>query len=336
MAVVLPQTADPPQKILPGDDQSGRIVVRNLSKRFRSFEAVRKVSFTAEPGQVTGFLGPNGAGKTTTLRAILGLLRPSGGEATVNGVRYRQLARPARVVGAVLDCAGFHRTHAARAHLRIYTAAIGLPDRRADEVLAMVGLTEAAERKIGGFSVGMRQRLALATAMLGDPQVLVLDEPDSGMDPEGLAWLRVFLRSFAATGRTVLVSSQQLGEICQTADQVVIISQGAQVFQGTLAELPGDHRERVRVLSSEPARLASTLRKHDIPEIHTLPEGWLMVFGGSPAEVGQVARAAGIAIYHMASEHPDLEQQLPRLSVSRYRAGAGQRADDAEPKEGLR
>jgi ABC-2 type transport system ATP-binding protein len=306
MAVAAARTAHPPQRIAPGDDHSGRIVVRNLSKRFRSVEAVRDVSFTAEPGQVTGLLGPNGAGKTTTLRAILGLVRPSGGEATVNGVRHGQLAQPARVIGAALDSNGFHRAHRARSHLRIYTATIGLPDRRADEVLAMVGLTYAANRKIGEFSLGMRQRLALATAMLGDPQLLVLDEPGSGLDPEGAAWLRGFLRSFADTGRTVLLSGRQLGELCQAVDRLVIIRQGLQVFQGTLAELPGDHRERVRVLSSEPARLASTLRKHHIPDVHTLPEGWLIVLGASTAEVSQVALAAGIAIYHMTTEQPDI------------------------------
>ena|SRR5882757_702983 len=306
MAIVVPRTADPPHRTVPGDDHVGRIAVRNLSKRFRSVEAVRDLSFTVEPGQVTGLLGPDGAGKTTTLRAILGLVRPSGGEATVNGVAYRQLRHPARVVGAVLGSTGFHRAHRARSHLRIYAAAMGLPGSRADEALALVGLTDAASSKIGGFSLDMRQRLALATAMLGDPQVLVLDEPGSGLDPEGAAWMCGFLRSFVDTGRTVLISSSRLSELYRAVDQVVIISQGAKVFQGTLAELPGDYRERVRVLSSEPARLASTLRKHDIPDIHPLPEGWLMVLGASTAEVSQVALAAGIAIYQMTTEQPDI------------------------------
>jgi len=306
MAIVVPRTADPPQQTVPGDDHGGRIVVRNLTKRFRSAEAVRDLSFTAEPGQVTALLGPGGAGKTTTLRAILGLVRPSAGEAVVNGVAYSQLAHPARVVGAVLASNGFHRTRKVRSHLRIYTAAIGLPDRRADEVLAMVGLADAANVRIGGLSMGMRQRLALATAMLGDPRILVLDEPRSGLDLEGAAWLCGFLRSFADTGRTVLVASPLLAELYRAVDQVVIISQGAKVFHGALAELPGDHRERVRVLSSEPARLASTLRKHDIPDVHTLPEGWLMVIGASTGEVSQVALAAGIAIYDMTIEQPDI------------------------------
>ena len=151
------------------------------------------------------------------------------------------------MVGAVLDSNGFHRSRKARAHLRMYAAAIGMPDQRADEVLAMVGLTDAANRKVGGFSLGMRQRLALATALLGDPPVLILDEPGSGLDPEGVAWLRGFLRSYAATGRTVLVSSHQLAEIAQTVDRVVIISQGAGVFEGPIEELPGEDRDEVRV-----------------------------------------------------------------------------------------
>ena len=306
-------------------------MVRNLSKRFRSVEAVRDLSFTVEPGQVTGFLGPNGAGKTTTLRAVLGLVRPSSGEATVNGVPYARLAFPGRVVGGVLDSNYFHRSYRARAHLRIYTAAVGVPDSRADEVLALVGLTDVANRKIGGFSLGMKQRLALATALLGDPQMLILDEPGSGLDPEGVAWLRGFLRSFAATGRTVLVSSHQLAEIAQTVDRVVIISRGTGVFQGTLDELPGERRERVRVLSAEPARLAAVLAKRGITDVRTLPEGWLTVLGMSTAEVGEAALGAGIAIHSMASEQPDLEQQFLRLTVSQYQAGIEQ---SEQAKEG--
>jgi ABC-2 type transport system ATP-binding protein len=233
-----PVRSEPPAR--PGD---GRLVVRNLAKRFRSVEAVRDVSFTAEPGQVTGFLGPNGAGKTTTLRALLGLVTPTSGTATVNGVPYRELHQPTRVVGAVLDSDGFHRSRRARTHLRIYTAAMGLPDRRADEVLELVGLAGVANRKAGGFSLGMRQRLALATALLGDPRVLILDEPGSGLDPEGVAWLRGFLRHYAATGRTVLVSSHQLAEIAQTVDRVVIVSKGRAVFEGPMDELAGPGRE---------------------------------------------------------------------------------------------
>ena len=190
-----------------GGDGGGRIVVRNLSKRFGTVDAVRDLSFTVEPGQVTGFFGPNGAGKTTTLRAALGLVNPDEGEVSIDGVRYGRLDNPARVVGAMLDAHGFHRARKPLTHLRIYAAAIGVPDARADEVLALVGLTSAARRRIGGFSLGMRQRLALATALLGDPRILILDEPGSGLDPEGVAWLRGFMRAFASAGRTVLRAS---------------------------------------------------------------------------------------------------------------------------------
>ncbi|MDT7593432.1 MAG: type transport system ATP-binding protein [Pseudonocardiales bacterium] len=322
MSTVEQPTAPPVLSRTPGDAMGGRVVVRNLTKRFGSIEAVRDLSFTVEPGQVTGFLGPNGAGKTTTLRAALGLIRPTGGEVTFDGVGYRRLAHPARVVGAVLDSNGFHRSRKARAHLRMYAAAIGMPDQRADEVLAMVGLTDAANRKVGGFSLGMRQRLALATALLGDPPVLILDEPGSGLDPEGVAWLRGFLRSYAATGRTVLVSSHQLAEIAQTVDRVVIISQGAGVFEGPIEELPGEDRDEVRVRCSDPGRLATALSARGITEIASLPEGWLSVLGADTTTVGDLARTVDVAVYGMTREHTDLEQRFLRLTVSQYRPAA--------------
>jgi ABC-2 type transport system ATP-binding protein len=318
MSIVEQPTAPPVMSRTPG----GRVVVRNLTKRFGSIEAVRDLSFTVEPGQVTGFLGPNGAGKTTTLRAALGLVRPTGGEVTFDGVGYRRLAHPARMVGAVLDSNGFHRSRKARAHLRMYAAAIGMPDQRADEVLALVGLTDAANRKVGGFSLGMRQRLALATALLGDPPVLILDEPGSGLDPEGVAWLRGFLRSYAATGRTVLVSSHQLAEIAQTVDRVVIISQGAGVFEGPIEELPGGDRDEVRVRCSDPGRLATALVALGITEIESLPEGWLGILGASTTTVGDLARTVDVAVYGMTREHTDLEQRFLRLTVSQYRPAA--------------
>ncbi|MDT7624141.1 MAG: type transport system ATP-binding protein [Pseudonocardiales bacterium] len=300
------------------NDGSGRIVVRNLTKRFGPVEAVRDLSFTVEPGQVTGFLGPNGAGKTTTLRAALGLLTPTDGEVTVNGVRYEQLGSPAKVVGALLDSNAFHHSRRARAHLRIYTAAIGVPDQRADEVLALVGLTDAANRKIGGFSLGMRQRLALATALLGDPRILILDEPGSGLDPEGVAWLRGFMRSFAGSGRTVLVSSHQLAEVAQTVDQVVIISQGARVFEGKLDQLRGDAQERVQVRCSDPTRLATALAEHGVTDIQSSPDDGLTIIGATSVTVGDVALAAGVAIYRMAQERTDLEQQFLQLTTAQY------------------
>jgi ABC-2 type transport system ATP-binding protein len=259
------QPALSPARVAPPGDGTGRIEVRGLSKRFGKVHAVRDLSFTVEPGQVTGFLGPNGAGKTTTLRAVLGLVEPTAGAVTVNGVGYRRLACPARAVGAVLDAGGFHRARKARAHLRMYGAAVGVPDQRVDEVLAHVGLADVANRKVGGFSTGMRQRLALATALLGDPQVLILDEPGTGLDPEGIAWLRGFVRSFADSGRTVLVSSHHLAEMSQTVDHVVIISRGAGVFDGSLDQLGGDARsleqEFLRLTTSEYAAEPTPVRQ---------------------------------------------------------------------------
>ncbi|MGQ0480499.1 MAG: ABC transporter ATP-binding protein [Pseudonocardia sp.] len=301
-------------------DSSGRIVVRNLSKRFGPVEAVRDLSFTVEPGQVTGFLGPNGAGKTTTLRAALGLVTPTEGEVTVNGVRYEQLPQPARVVGALLDTQGFPGGRRARAHLRIYAAAIGVPDTRVDEVLALVGLSDAGGRKVGGFSLGMRQRLALATALLGDPRILVLDEPGSGLDPQGVAWLRTFLRSYAASGRTVLVSSHQLAEVAQTVDHVVIISRGRQVYQGRLDQLHGDGRPRVRVRCADAARLATALAAHGVTDIQSHPDGALSITGADATTVGDLALAAGVAIYGLTQERTDLERQFLELTAGQYQA----------------
>jgi ABC-2 type transport system ATP-binding protein len=303
-------------------DGSGRMLVHRLRKQFGPVEAVRDLSFTVEPGRVTGFLGPNGAGKTTTLRIALGLVRPDDGEVTINGVRYEQLEHPARVVGAVLDSQGFHRGRRARAHLRCYTAAIGVPDQRADDVLALVGLTDAADRKVGGFSLGMRQRLALATALLGDPQVLVLDEPGAGLDPEGVAWLRGFLRSFAAAGRTVLVSSHQLAEVEQTVDHVVIISQGAQVFEGRIDQLGGGTHSRLLVQCADQVKLATALAQRGITDIQALPDGRLAVTGANSTTVGEIALAAGVAIYGIAEQRADLEQRFFELTSGQYQPRA--------------
>ncbi|MGO1974686.1 MAG: ABC transporter ATP-binding protein [Propionibacteriaceae bacterium] len=218
-----------------------RIAVSGLTKHFGSVPAVTDLDFVAEAGRVTGFLGPNGAGKSTTLRMLLGLIRPDRGTATIGGARYADLPHPTRTVGAVLDLAGTHPAMTARRHLRVSAGLGGHPTGREDEVLAEMGLAEAADRRIGGFSTGMRGRLALATALLGDPEVLVLDEPTNGLDPAGIAWLRTLLRTLAESGRTVLVSSHQLSEVQQCVDDVVIIDRGRLAWQGTLTELAADH-----------------------------------------------------------------------------------------------
>ena len=213
------------------------IEVRGLTKRFGQVLAVDRLSFTVEAGEVVGFLGPNGAGKTTTLRMLLGLVRPDDGTATINGSSYRDLAEPLHQVGAVLEASSFHPGRTARNHLRVQALAGQADPSRVDDVLELTGLTEAADRRIGGFSLGMRQRLGLATALLTDPGLLILDEPANGLDPEGVRWLRDLLRGLAAEGATVLVSSHILAEVAHTVDSVVILDRGHLVTQSSLADL---------------------------------------------------------------------------------------------------
>lgn len=219
----------------------GRVVVEGLTKEYRGVVVVDSASFTAEPGRVTGFLGPNGAGKTTTLRMLLGLVEPTRGTARIGPDRYADIEEPARRVGAVLEASGTHEGRTGRDHLRVLCRTAGLPLARADEVLDVVGLSAAASRRAGEYSLGMRQRLGVAAALLGDPQVLILDEPGNGLDPAGVRWIREFLRQLAASGRTVLVSSHQLAEIGQLADDLVIIAAGRVVAAGTVGSVTGDH-----------------------------------------------------------------------------------------------
>jgi ABC-2 type transport system ATP-binding protein len=213
------------------------IAVRALTKHFGRVRAVQALTFEVPAGQVTGFLGPNGAGKTTTLRMMLGLVAPTAGEALIGGRRYRELPAPRRTVGAVLEATGLHPGRRGRAHLRILAQVTGVPDTRVDEVLEQVGLTGDADRRVGGYSLGMRQRLGLAAALLGDPEVLILDEPANGLDPGGMAWLRGVLRDLAAQGRTVVISSHVLAEVAQTVDRVVIVHAGQLRFAGPLADV---------------------------------------------------------------------------------------------------
>ena len=299
-------------------DGSGRIVVQGLSKQFGPIIAVNNLSFTVEPGSVTGFLGPNGAGKTTTLRMLLGLVRPTAGASTINGLPFEQLGNPGRVVGAVLEAQGFHPTRTARNHLRVYAAAMGVPDQRADQVLELVGLAEAGRRAAGGFSLGMKQRLALATALLGDPQVLVLDEPANGLDPEGIAWLRAFLQSYARTGRTVLISSHLLAEIEQTVDQVVIISRGQTVYYGSLDYLRQSQQSRVLVQAADPQSLVAKLQEAGVNAIEPTPDGRLAITGVDRKTVADLAMAASIALYDIQQENVDLEQLFFRLTQGQY------------------
>jgi ABC-2 type transport system ATP-binding protein len=289
------------------------IRIEGLTKRFGAVLAVDNLNFVVAQGTVTGFLGPNGAGKTTTLRALLGLITPTTGRATIDGRPYRELADPIRHVGALLDASGFHPGRSARNHLRVVATAAGLPAARADQVLAQVGLGDVAGRRVGTFPLGMRQRLGLATALLGDPQVLVLDEPANGLDPEGVHWLRGLLRHLADQGRTVLVSSHVLAEIAQTVDQVVIIAAGRLVTQSTLAALIDQAKDAVRVRSAEPQALRDLLMRQGIT-VELTASDELAASGVSSERIGRVAAAAGIAIYEMRSESANLEEVFLQLT----------------------
>src|SRR4051794_17305828 len=241
---------------------SGTIVVDRLTKKFGSLTAVDDLSFTVQPGRITGFLGPNGAGKTTTLRMLLGLVRQTSGTATIGGMRYAEIPRPQRTVGAALEATNFHPGRSGRNHLMVLADTAGVDSRRVDEMLELVGIPAAARRRAGGYSMGMRQRLGLAAAMLGDPQVLLLDEPANGLDPEGIRWLRGFLRHLSGEGKTILVSSHMLQEVEQTVDNVVIIANGRLIKQGTMADLHGSGGAIVRTTDAD--ALAGALRVADV------------------------------------------------------------------------
>ncbi len=288
------------------------LVIRHLTKQFGRVRAVDDLSFEVAPGEVTGFLGPNGAGKTTTLRILLGLVRPTSGEVLIAGQRYDQLAQPRRVVGAVLESSGAHPGRTARAHLHVLATASTVPLSRVDEVLDQVGLTRDAERRVGGFSLGMRQRLGLAGALLGDPEVLLLDEPANGLDPEGVAWLRRLLRGLAARGRTVLISSHLLSEVAKTVDQIVIISDGRLRFAGHLDELG---EPSVSVRSVEIERLRTVLNAGGF-DVRPAGEGALDVRGSSAEEIGRLASIEGIALLSLAEGRPSLEDAFLRLTGS--------------------
>jgi ABC-2 type transport system ATP-binding protein len=287
------------------------VEVRGLTKRFGAVLAVDNLSFSVQPGRVTGFLGPNGAGKTTTLRMALGLVAPTAGTATVGGLPYADLVAPQRIVGAALEATGFHPGRSGRNHLRVLAATAGIDDRRVDEVLAMVGLTDAAKRRTIGYSLGMRQRLGLAGALLADPRVLLLDEPANGLDPEGIAWLRGFLRHLAAQGRTILVSSHVLSEVQQTVDDVVIIARGRLVRASTLSELEGapvvvarSPRAVALVDVLRSAGLAATADGSDLVRVAT-PDAAL---------VGHAAYGASIELHELRTEASDLERIFLELT----------------------
>ena len=289
------------------------VEAESLTKRFGEVLAVDDLSFELEPGTITGFLGPNGAGKTTTLRMLLGLAVPTRGRALVFERPYAELERPALRIGAVLEATDFHPGRSGRDHLRTLGHAVGVPDSRVDEVLRLVELQDAAKRRVKGYSLGMRQRLGLAAALLGDPELLVLDEPSNGLDPDGVRWLRDFLGAFAAQGRTVLVSSHALAEVAQTVDQVLIISHGRLVIEASLDELTARAGGSVRVRSAEPVRLQEALR-HEQLEATENNDHALLVHGTTSERVGAIAFAAGIALHELVPEGSSLEQIFLELT----------------------
>jgi ABC-2 type transport system ATP-binding protein len=292
------------------------IEVAGLTKLYRNVRAVDNLSFSVQPGRVTGFLGPNGAGKTTTLRMLLNLVTPTAGTATIGGRRYADLTDPLRHVGAVLEASSAHKGRTGLNHLRVICTGAGLPKRRADEALALVGLTPAAKRKVKGYSLGMKQRLGIAAAMLGDPEVLLLDEPANGLDPEGIRWMRGLLKSLAAAGRTVLVSSHLLSEMQLLADDVVIIAAGRLVRQGPVAEVLGSmaHGDRVRVRTPDVDKLIAALADVTGATVEKDDDGALLVAGVDAPAVGRAAFAGGVELHELTAERPDLERVFLELT----------------------
>ena len=290
------------------------IEVEGLTKRYGSTLAVDDLSFSVAPGTVTGFLGPNGAGKSTTLRAILGLIRPDTGTTAVLGKAYRNLERPIAQVGALLETFDAHPGRSGRNHLRVLAAAARIPTPRVDELLALVELTDSARRRAKGYSLGMRQRLGLAAALLGDPEVLILDEPANGLDPQGIRWLRDLLRARARDGGTVLISSHVLAEVAQTVDEVVIIHRGKLIQHAAMAEVEAMAEGSTIVRSPDSDRLALLLTQAGL-DVGSVEDGRLAV-AAPPERVGEIAAANGVVLHELTTERATLEEVFLQLTAT--------------------
>ena len=290
------------------------IVAEHLTKRYGTRTAVSDVSFTVPPGRVTGFLGPNGAGKSTTMRMIVGLDRPTSGSVTVNGTPYDRLRAPLTEVGVLLDAKAVHTGRTARNHLRVMAATHGIGRRRVDEVIELAGIASVADKRAGGFSLGMGQRLGIAAALLGDPHTLILDEPVNGLDPEGVRWVREFVRHIAAEGRTVLLSSHLMSEMAQTADHVIVLGRGAVLADAPLPDLVRSWTtEAVFVRSPELSRLVEVMS--DAGATATLVEtGLASLRGVSAAEIGDVAARHGIPLHELTPRSGSLEDAYLALT----------------------
>jgi ABC-2 type transport system ATP-binding protein len=306
------------------------IETRGLTKRYGPTLAVDDLSFTIQPGQVTGFLGPNGSGKSTTMRMILGLDRPTSGQALINGRPYRELDHPLRTVGALLDAKWVHPNRSARSHLRWLARSNRLLPGRVDEVLDQVGLTAVADRRAGAFSLGMSQRLGIAAALLGDPEILLFDEPVNGLDPEGIVWIRQFMRHLASEGRSVLVSSHLLPEMALTATELVVIGRGRLIAQSSTTEfVDGAARSTVRVRSPQLLELAEILMRQGI-DVKAAPDGEqsLVVSGADTARVGELAAGAGVVLHELALHRGSLEEAFMHITGHDVEYTAGGSAGD--------
>lgn len=301
------------------------IEARGLTKRYGPKTAVDNVSFTVEPGQVTGFLGPNGAGKSTTMRMIVGLDRPTAGSVTVNGKFYHQHAKPLSEVGVLLDAKAVHTSRTARNHLRAQAATHGIPTTRVDEVIELTGLQSVAKKRVGGFSLGMGQRLGIAAALLGDPRTLILDEPVNGLDPEGVKWVRDTVRFLASEGRTVLLSSHLMSEMAQTADHILVIGRGRIIASAPVGDfINGAKQTVVRVRSPRLAELGEALQRQGAAVTPSAADRSLVeVMGLSAEQIGDLAASAGIALHELSPIQASLEEAYMELTKDEveYRSG---------------
>jgi ABC-2 type transport system ATP-binding protein len=301
-----------------------------LTKHYGTRTAVNNISFTVEPGRVTGFLGPNGAGKSTTMRLIVGLDRPSAGTVTINGQRYADLKAPMHEVGVLLDAKAVHTGRSALNHLRALAATHHIPRRRVDEVIALTGLESVARKRVGGFSLGMGQRLGIASALLGDPGILILDEPVNGLDPEGVIWVRQLARHLAAEGRTVFLSSHLMSEMAQTADQIIVLGRGRIIADAPVADILAQASgNAVRVRTPDAVRFANLLARPDVTVTQTGPD-LLSVAGLESARVGEIAAGSHIVLHELTPMAVSLEDAYLELTKDdvEYHAG-GMLADPA-------
>jgi ABC-2 type transport system ATP-binding protein len=304
------------------NDMNDTIELHNVTKRYGDTVAVDHLSFTVQPGIVTGFLGPNGAGKTTTMRMMLGLDAPSSGAVTVNGQTYRKIPAPMHEVGALLDAKAAHGGHTAHQHLRWLAAAGGIPQTRVAEVLDLVGLSDVAGKRVGGFSLGMYQRLGIAAALLGDPRILLFDEPVNGLDPEGIRWIRSLLQRLAAEGRTIFLSSHLMSEMEETAEHIIVIGRGRLIADASIAELTQHSASsHVRVVSPQASALAALLERAGATV--TNGDGALTITGMDAAQIGSLAAEHRIELQELSTQRASLEDafmELTRGSLD-YQAG---------------